>query len=237
MNKDLANISSFEFNCRVGMGGKKIKHRIIFVRHGETLSNISIMNNNIDTLQAKKLNTPLSENGVKQAEDIATLFKNTDFLPNKIIMSGLDRVIDTASPTIKLFENSNVPIIIDNNIVEFNDKFNEEVTNKYNHKFSYTKETKLEFIKRVNDFFNFKLLSNETTDELCQTIVFTHSQVISCILTNSLLSIQNEVDVFFHISNGSITCIDIDENNKKHIHVVNYTKHLNNPTGHHMPFV
>jgi broad specificity phosphatase PhoE len=237
MNTDLANISNSEFNCRAGMGGKKIKHRIIFVRHGETLSNISIMNNDTNTLQVKQLNTPLSPNGYQQAEDIATLFKNIFFFPNKIIMSGLDRVMDTASPTVQLFESDGIPIIIDNNIVEFNDKFDEKVTNKCDHTFLYAKETKLDFIKRVNNFFNTELLSNGTIDKPYQTIVFTHSQVISCILTNSLLSIQNEVDIFFHISNGSITCIDIDENNKIHVHVVNYAKHLNNPTGHHMPFI
>jgi broad specificity phosphatase PhoE len=237
MNNDLANISGPEFNCRAGMGGKKIKHRIIFVRHGETLSNISIMNNETNTLQAKKLNTPLSVNGYQQAENIATLFKNTNFKPNKIIMSCLDRVIYTANPTIKLFENDSVPIIVDNNIVEFNDKFDEEVTNKRGHTFLYAKETKLEFIARINNFFNTELLNIGTINDPYQTIVFTHSQVISCILTNSLTNYENDVNVFFHISNASISCIDIDENNKIHIHVINYTKHLDNPTGYHMPFI
>lgn len=234
MNNDLSNISSPEFNCRAGMGGKKIKHRVIFIRHGETLSNMSIMNNETNTLQVKKLNTPLSSTGLKQAEDIAILFKNINFKPNKIIMSGLDRVIDTAMPTIQLYD---IPILVTNDIIEFNDKFSNEVINKIGNTFLYIKESKTEFIKRVNNFFNLELLSLGTVDNPFQTIVFTHSQVISCILTNSLTNIQNDIDIFFHISNGSVTCIDIDENNKKHIHVVNYVGHLDNPTGHHMPFI
>jgi len=63
-----------------------------------------------------------------------------------------------------------------------------------------------------------------TIDDRKQTLVFTHSQVISKLLSN---------DNNFHLANGSISIIDIDEDNCINVQVANYTKHLRTPTGMH----
>jgi broad specificity phosphatase PhoE len=94
-----------------------------------------------------------------------------------------------------------------------------------------------------------KLTKQGSIEDRKQTLVFTHSQVISTILsyglTNLNLNIINLMGpdedeylrTFFHLSNCSITCIDIDEDRECNVQTVNYTKHLNACTGQHSPFV
>ena len=70
MTSSLANISSSAFINRIGMGSKKIIHRMVFVRHGETIANQHMMNQSFDP-EKKFLNTPLSTLGVCQAHDVS----------------------------------------------------------------------------------------------------------------------------------------------------------------------
>ena len=71
-------------------------------------------------------------------------------------------------------------------------------------------------------FLEITLKTIGSIDNRIQTLVFTHSQVISRLLSS---------DKSFHIANGGISILYIDENN--HVHVANYTKHLQTPTGMH----
>ena len=61
---------------------------IIFVRHGETFWNVQ------KRLQGQTNKSYLTENGIKQAEEIAKKLQNIDF--DVIISSPLDRTIKTA---------------------------------------------------------------------------------------------------------------------------------------------
>jgi len=232
----LENINTSGYNSqRYEISGYVPIHRIVFVRHGETIANNMLLSKeNIDHIT---LNTELTELGYLQAQNIGIFFKEINFKPDNIICSSLKRTYDTAEPTINIFPNVNVQIT--KNWREYNKKKTELVCDKNYDVWSYEKETHLEFVKRVFDLFG-KLKTFGTREQPMQTIVFTHSQVISAILihclTNSTEPILNS-NGFFHLSNGSITCIDIDEKYNSHVHTVNYTKHLDNPTGQHTPFV
>ncbi len=228
---ELSNITSPAFINRIGMGSKKIIHRIVLVRHGETISNLNIMNNTFEP-NKKHLNTPLSNLGHQQAKNVFDYLTQIGFIPDRIIISRLERAHDTAKPFI---ENFNTLVSYNTKITEYNYSHDEEINDNHG-RWTYKKETYEEFIKRINEEFT-QIKNYGSVEMPKQTIIFTHSHVISTILTNSIFNIFSESNIFFHLSNCSITCLDIDENNKIHIHAVNYTKHLNNPTGQHSPFV
>ena len=230
MTSSLANISSPAFINRIGMGSKKIIHRMVFVRHGETIANQHMMKQSFDP-EKKFLNTPLSTLGVHQAHDVSNYLIDIGFIPDKIIVSRLTRAVNTAKPFI---EKSCIPVLYSEKLVEYNHS-NDEIITDDKGNWNYKKETREEFIARVSN--SFEEISKECDTIPKQTLIFTHSQVISSILTNSVFKITDITNVFFHLANGSITCIDIDEDYKYHIQCVNYTKHLVEPTGQHSPFV
>lgn len=228
---ELVNISSPAFINRIGMGSKKIIHRMLFIRHGETLANNNMMNNVFDP-NKKFLNTPLSTVGHKQATNIADYLTEICFKPDRIIVSRLSRATDTSKPFV---DRNIVPVFYDEKIAEYNHTCDENLYDNIG-SWLYKKETSTEFVERINQSFcaikSFGEINNPK-----QTIVFTHSQVISCILSCSIFGNKTETNSFFHLANGSITCIDLDEDGKFHIQCVNYTRHLDNPTGQHSPFV
>ena len=90
-------------------------------------------------------------------------------------------------------------------------------------------ETPLEFCQRVASVME-EWKKEGTVEERKQTIVFTHSQFISQLLAG-------DSKMSFHLANGSISIIDIDEENNLHVQVANYTKHLRTPTGMHTCFI
>ena len=230
----LANITSPEFIDRVGLRKKRIIHRMVFVRHGETLSNIAIMNNDYNALKAQSLDTPLSEIGHKQGENVSNYLNKIGFKPDLIMVSKLQRAINTGNPFVET--KKHIPVEYHEDIVEFNYKRGEIIIDKFGNEWFYKKENNEEFIERVNKVFN-KLSKIGTKEDPKQTLIYTHSQVISMILTNSLIGKLTTTNVMFHISNGSINCIDLDEDGKYHIQAVNYTRHLETPTGHHSEFI
>lgn len=228
---ELANITSPAFINRIGMGSKKILHRMLFIRHGETLANNNMMNNVFDP-NKKFLNTPLSAIGHKQAINIADYLTEIGFKPDRVIVSRLSRAVDTSKPFV---DKNDVPVLYDENITEYNHSRDENLSDN-NGSWLYKKETSTEFAERIYQSFC-EIKAFGAIDNPKQTIIFTHSQVISCILSCSIFGNKTESNTFFHLANGSITCIDLDEDGKIHIQCVNYTKHLENPTGQHSPFV
>ena len=92
-------------------------------------------------------------------------------------------------------------------------------------------ETPVEFCQRVASVME-EWKKEGTVEDRKQTIVFTHSQFISQLLTASPFQSMS-----FHLANGSISIIDIDEENNLHVQVANYTKHLRTPTGMHTCFI
>jgi broad specificity phosphatase PhoE len=223
---------------RKGMMNKRIVHRIIFVRHGESESNVKLMNN--ESIKNKSRDTDLTSNGIQQAQDVRIYFKKLNYIPNEIIYSPLSRAYDTAFPTI--LENEYVTITKKINLSEYNKKCEEIITAKDNgEQWTYKKDTVDSFEERVQNEFN--LIKNKgSVEKRMQTVVFTHSQVIATILNKCINgNINDNSDNIlknnFHLSNGSITCIDIDEDGYCNVQAVNYTKHLSIKTGHHSPFI
>lgn len=233
--REVSNIDSPIFENRLGLSNKKIIHRMVFVRHGETESNKHLMNGKTSIIdpKIKNLNTPLSKIGVKQSQNVATYLKLINFIPDEIIVSSLDRAIDTGKPYI--IEHSNIPLIYDETIIEYNHKHDETVETQAG-TWLYKEETLQSFIQRIVQAFK-RIKNKGSAKSPKQTLIYTHSQVISAILTNGIYETENITNAFFHLSNCSITCIDMDEDNKLHIQAVNYTKHLDTITGNHSPFI
>ena len=63
-------------------------------------------------------------------------------------------------------------------------------------------------------------------DARVQSLVFTHSLFISRVLSS-------DKGRMFHLMNGSITILDIDEDENIHVQISNYTQHLRTQTGGH----
>lgn len=232
------NINSPEYDKRgrAGMSYHTPVHRIVFVRHGETEANNKLMENtNINHLT---LDTPLTLIGYAQGREVASFLKSIDFKPDNIFCSNLTRAYNTAFPTITEFPDCTIEL--SQQWTEYNRK-NEELIKGINQNadWLYKKETNEQFVERVFDSFNM-LKSMGSIDKPIQTIIFTHSQLIATILSKCLTNTNEPLNNYvgqFQLSNGSITCIDIDETQTPHIHTVNFTKHLSTPTGQHTPFV
>lgn len=236
------NINSAEYDKtgRAGMGNHTPVHRIVFVRHGETEANHILMKNK--DINYITLDTPLTPIGLQQGEDVAIFLNSINFKPNNIYCSKLQRAYDTALPTIIYTKNqhNDCNIELSEEWIEFNKK-REEMIKEINSddKWLYKRETYDQCIDRVFKLFE-KLKNMGSIENPIQTIIFTHSQVIAIVLSKCLSNTNKPCEDFcglFQISNGSITCIDIDEIGIPHIQTVNYTKHLSTPTGQHTPFV
>mmetsp|Transcript_30818 Transcript_30818/g.57468 ORF Transcript_30818/g.57468 Transcript_30818/m.57468 type:complete len:242 (+) Transcript_30818:3-728(+) len=226
---------------RQGMGGKRIIHRIILVRHGETSANNSLMSG--ENITSHSLDTPLTERGQQQGHDVARyLFNELHYSPDEIIYSALDRAHKTAAPSLaaaSAARHNQMPTLSKcPQWAENNYKTTETLIDHDNVEWVYRQESHDQFVRRV--FNSFESLRQEgSPDSPKQTLVFTHSQVINTILTSCLSSeiSSHPSAFFFHLSNGSLTCIDVDECGQCHVHAVNFTKHLTCPTGQHSPFV
>lgn len=238
-----ANIFAPEYaNGRCGMGKKKIINRIILVRHGETEGNKLLMEGS--SLRTHTLDTKLSELGENQAKEIGDFFAKISYQPNKIVVSKLQRTFNTALPTIAYMSklNHNYELNLTDEWIEYNGNRDEIVKGLESQTdWIYHKETRSEFTARISKAFE-KIKVSGTIENPNQVLIFTHSQVISAILSKCICksfeqSTKCDNMVHFHLSNGSITCIDITEDNSIHIQCVNYTKHLSVPSGHHTPFV
>jgi broad specificity phosphatase PhoE len=233
-------------NIHPGMMGR-IKHRLILVRHGESTSNVELTTTGITTEYA--IDHALTDIGKQQANDIANFLesKGIEYI-NRIEISPLDRTFQTSLPTLtKLPINTLTDVSINFKIREIYSKPSYECNipfiNNYNlplHiRYTYQdtiitntaftkwiREPDIHFQDRVNDVLQYwKHIGS--TDNRCQTVVFTHSQFISYLLSGC------RTDMSFHVANGSISIIDIDEHNNLHVHASNYTRHLQNPTGLH----
>lgn len=228
-------------NGRKGMGDKKIVHRIVLVRHGETRANVALMTD-VDIKAQHTLDTCLTEDGLRQGEDIASfLIEVLHYAPDEIIYSRLDRAYRTALPLLtktKANYISSPRVTKDELWSENNFKRTETIIDHEQAEWVYPVETEEEFVHRT--FSAFDILRQEGTPASPkQTVVFTHSQVINTVLSRCLSSevLVLKEPYYFHLSNGSLTCIDVDECRHCHVQTVNYTRHLATPSGHHSPFV
>ena len=231
---------------------RRIKHRLIIIRHGESESNIELTTTGKTSEFA--IDHALTDVGKEQAQDVANFLESKGLkYIDRIEISPLDRAVQTAMPSLLRISNDD---IINKDII-----LNYELREKYTKSSYWCKfpnfNEKTQFIKEINfddehrclqniedrlwlrcpefdyDYYSFekraKNLMNVwktigTVENRKQTLVFSHSQLISELLSS---------DKSFHLANGSISIIDIDEKNYLHVQVANYTKHLQNPTGMH----
>lgn len=226
---------------RKGMGGKRIVHRIVFVRHGETSANVALMSHMDEDMTSHSLNTTLTEEGVHQGEDVASyLMEGLHYMPDEIIYSRLDRAYRTALPALTLARSRSSPPLETKDALwaENNYKQTETIIDHEHVEWVYEQETHDVFVDRIFSAFD-TLRRQGTTSSPKQTVVFTHSQVINTVLSRCLSSevLPQPEPHYFHLSNGSLTCIDIDECGHCHVQAVNFTRHLTTPSGHHSPFV
>ncbi len=241
----------------------RIKHRLILVRHGESESNIELTStgqtteHSIDTPL-----TALGMEQAEDVADFLELkgIKYDDGHVDRVQISPLLRAIQTALPTLKKSPYCGVKYSGQHMDINYDlrEKYSKEAywitTPSLRHLFlchgqlnmhkinwrvadykpgdgfkGYTwlrqPETSLEFCERVASVME-EWKKEGTVEERKQTIVFTHSQFISQLLAG-------DSKMSFHLVNGSISIIDIDEENNLHVQVANYTKHLRTPTGMH----
>jgi broad specificity phosphatase PhoE len=105
------------------------------------------------------------------------------------------------------------------------DKVNKNCNPDLIYRNKWIREPDTDFEGRVKELMNvWKTIGS--VENRKQTLVFTHSQVISQLLSS-------DKNKSFHLANGSISIIDIDEDNHLNVQVANYTKHLRRPTGMH----
>lgn len=226
----------------------RFKHRIILIRHGESESNIELTTTGKTSEFA--IDHQLTDIGREQAQDIEIFFdsKGLEYI-DRIEISPLDRAIQTAMPC--LLNNSiknnknNIDIELNYELREKYNKtpywckfpnylyeilpfikeinFNDNIYDNKEHGREWIRQRDSQFENRIEKLVNsWKTIG--TIENRKQSLIFTHSQVISQILSS---------DKSFHLANGSISIIDIDVFNKLHVQVANYTKHLQNPTGMH----
>jgi broad specificity phosphatase PhoE len=214
----------------------RIKHRLILVRHGESESNVELTTTGLTT--EFNIDHKLTDIGKEQSHDVATFLhkKGIDSI-DRIEISPLYRAVQTALPCLKdCFGTDQIvnfglrekysktayacDIPLRDNVFVRHINFDSETMHSGRW---WIREPDIDFEKRVNTLMDsWKTIG--TVDERKQTLVFTHSQLISQLLST---------DKSFHLANGSISVIDIDENNHLNVHMANYTAHLRIPTGMH----
>jgi len=229
-----------------GMHGR-IKHRIILVRHGESTSNLELTTTG-KTVEFN-IDHALTALGSEQGTEIATFLKSVGLSGiDSIEVSPLYRAYSTALPTIEY--GMQCKTVVDYNLIEkyMKDEYvcklpencvlmnfpflTREERNEIDDQTEWIrkKDTHKSFTERVKQLMD-RWKSIGSVDERKQTVVFTHSQVISHILSGF------KYDYTFHIINGSISVIDIDEYDVINVHCMNYIKHLTHPTGMHTGFI
>ena len=230
----------------------QVKHRIELVRHGETECNIGL------TTEGKTHTTPdpaLTARGRQQAEDVGRFYNGllsltSDRIPTfHFEMSPLQRTYDTAVPTIKAFQGCFGSVSNDVALREYwrhegvwvpdRDMDKQGDHHPTGARWWCPQESLVEFRRRVHAKVEEWMAQGSATVRR-HTIVFGHSLFINTVLTHHMpdpASDDEELPVFFHLPNGSITVIDIDTDNKMHIHCVGYTQHLTETSGQHTAHV
>lgn len=239
-----------------GEGSTKLKHRLILVRHGESEHNKSY---EVNSGNKVNVDSQLTAAGIEQASQIGYFFNDLELFANNIIVSPMKRAWDTAQPTIKFLRSKTklgkVDISVCPKALEVNIWHDSEVGYVSNKIYISQKETYSMFKQRIAEWVKEIEVTTHELDKPTQTIIFTHSMVISEILNtiasrsfladdkkeNDSLNEDNWSNIYWRVSNGSITCVDLAEDDKGrqewHVHAVNYTRHLNTITGAKCPFV
>jgi broad specificity phosphatase PhoE len=190
---------------------KTNKTTFIFCRHGE--SELNAANNREETQEA---NSPLTPLGKQQSEILAkSLFdlvsKNQQTL--NILISNLDRTIDTSEPFLELLRENNIPFTHEfrNDIVEYLGPHKILDQQLLERRITLDKNWK-EFIdKRVFKFF--RELTTYPANSM--NIIFSHGYFISALL--AIIAVQGEYHgdqrVAFDLENCSKTIVTLNHTN------------------------
>lgn len=240
------------YNNRPGMH-TDIIHRLILIRHGETTANEVLMacNKAVPPHRQEPVLTVVGKSqGVLIYKHIAEILSKGGHITS-VEISPLLRAFQTAELSLPILREHKVPIRIDMNLCEV---YNASETHH-----PYIQETPLSIShmdsvsgypipptweRRPETFDNIQnrvdLLIGRwkrqgTVDRRELTVVFTHSLLISALLKRMVGSVTS--DHQFHLSNGSISVVDIMADQTFCIHTVNHTNHLDGiVTGHHTPY-
>lgn len=213
----------------------RVRHRVILVRHGESQANAQLMRSGLrEGQEGSPLNPALTLTGVTQAEDVARHLCKMEGVVTRIEVSPLARAHHTAVPSLVAFPD--VPAVLEFDLRErWRHAACELATpagighdNPAITKDTWIRPTETEegFRQRAAGVLA-RWRAIGTLEKREQTLVFAHS-----LLIHALLCGRNP-DMFFHLSNGSITVVDFDEAGAMHVHMVNYTEHLRRRSGHH----
>lgn len=220
---------------RHGMGGNRIKHRVVLVRHGESKQNREFVTSGVG--ESGPEGPELTDIGSYQAAEVGSYLTEAGFVFDTIEVSPIPRAIETASHIVRK-DNPSTRLKFDLRERRFGESlamsapdspWMSEDPELYTGAWVRPQESMDGFRARVDQLLD-RWRRTGTPQDRRQTLAITHSLLISQILGD----IDN--GPHFQISNGSITVIDFVANGDMHVHVVNKTDHLTNPTGHHTPF-
>jgi broad specificity phosphatase PhoE len=249
-----------------GMCGQRVKHRLVLVRHGESEHNkkckvilkesenepgkVVIEDGTTEDIDIDSELTPI---GHEQARQVAQYLDSIGFIPDEVIVSPMRRTQQTAFPTLRLFNDlfrtNNITLSYSPEWMEINlwkdstvgySRSNDKLAAKS------SRETFTGFVARVGQLLDNIKEATKTLKKPKQTLVFTHSMVISEFLNAIVaknrenISDQDWSDVYWQCTNGSITCVDFTENDagrpECHIQCMNFMRHLTLTTGVKSPF-
>jgi len=229
--------------ARPGMGGVRIRHRVVLVRHGESDANLRLMTEGMAGAAAAEQEPSLTRVGASQARDVASHLALLSNLQGgvftKIESSPMRRAWQTAMPSIvecrpkvalvkyDLRERQSRKPTYEVAAVEEQSEYPSDVPyvdGGDESTWLYPHETAEEFAARVTAVTD-RWRGEGTVTSRFHTLVFTHSLFINQIL--------GQPNLFFHLSNGSITVLDYDEHGDAHVHFVNSVEHLDQTSGHH----
>ena len=189
---------------------------IIFVRHGESESNVFIHENPNDTNLSEKINAlgdpNLSELGHKQASDVGDyLCKQLDGQKVRILVSPLNRTHETSAPFKKKYE-GHVDVFEPLLILQEYTKREKKLTQEHLDKGIIHHKSWDDFTDTVKNFVNFlEELAQEKDDPI---IIFGHSLFLSAMISyigSSQTFMPKKEQLHFRFPNCSITTMEYSQ--------------------------
>ena len=199
---------------------------LIFVRHGQSTSNLL-------RVFAGQKDYPLTEQGLRQAEKIATFLKKS-FSLDAIYASDLTRTIQTATPASKLFglEIIPTPDLRERSMGVWEGKTNKEIAERY-------PELYRRFLNRDGTYpegaeppEEYRVRAREAQQRILEenkgktVAVYTHAGIINVLadVWKKTLPELCEIAVF---ENSSITALEFDDERiARRVVLKNYQDHL-----------
>lgn len=196
--------------------------KLIFVRHGQTHDNVN------QILSGNKIDAELNEKGIEQARKAGLWLMNEKI--DVAFVSSMERAKHTAGEILKFHPDA--VIVYTDALVDVD---NGKLTGLKYHDFHAAIK------KSGKHYVNFRPDGGESTNDLKEragkfydnviaknsgktVLVVSHNDTIAALISHILGKPLYEFEKYRH-NNGGITILEINESSHK-IHVLNYTKHL-----------